>query len=52
MIAGVEMGDGSGDWLLEDVVDSLSESGAVVAVVVDWLSGSMTVDGRADGVLG
>ena len=45
-IAGAGTGDMSVDGMLDDVVDSLSESGAVVAVAVDWSSGSsMTVDG-------
>ena len=36
----------------EDVMESLSDIGAMVVVVVDASSGSMTADGRADGHLG
>ena len=52
MRAGAGTGDGSVDCFSEDAVESSSESGAVVFVEIEWSSGSMTVDGRADGDLG
>ena len=52
IVTGVGIGEGVDGVDGKDVVESLSDIGAVVVVVADASSGSMTADGRADGHLG
>ena len=52
MSDGVRSVDGSVEGCFDEEIDSSLDRGAMVAVVVDELSGLITVDGRADGPLG
>jgi Mg-chelatase subunit ChlD len=52
IVTGVGIGEGVDGVDGKDVVESSSDIGAVVVVVADASSGSMTADGRADRHLG
>ena len=52
MSDGVRSVDGSVEGCFDEEIDSSLDRGAMVAVVVDELSGLITVDGRANWPLG